>query len=71
MVTDKQIAQQLMRESLVVGIHLNKLDALIERVKNERERSDVRVHVGAAMAAMAVLQLELPRRFPDLDPDRA
>ncbi len=68
---DKHLAERLMQQSLAVGAQLNLLSALADAIADERERYLVRLKVGEAMAQMAVLELELVRQFPELDPDRS
>jgi hypothetical protein len=65
----RDLAEQLMAHLHAIEAPTNALSTLSEQLEGE-ERTRVRRSIGQIMATAAVVQLEITKQYPDLDPDQ-
>ena len=68
---ERALAEEMVREILAIGKHLNRLNDWIEAHIAEGElKKEFKRPLGEALASGAVLLLPIIRQYPDLDPDK-
>lgn len=68
---ERVLAEEFTRELSAIGDHLNRLHELIHtHVAGDDLQKEFRRSLGAAMNGAAVMQLQIARIHPDLDPDK-
>jgi hypothetical protein len=68
---ERALAEEMVRELLVIGENLNRLNDLIEaHIAEEALKKEFKIALGEAMAGGVVLLLPIIQLYPDLDPDK-
>jgi hypothetical protein len=67
----KTLASQILESALALGKELNKVDALISRIEDGREKKEFVDALGDILGTLtARIVFRIIREYPELDPDK-